>query len=181
MRHTLPFRPRLAGPDRAIARRIHLVEWNADFSEKQNENLRDELKSEWSRILKWIIDGAVAWRETGLNPPSSVLDSTQTYVEDEDTMGRWFDECVEEKQANTRLPPRLRSHVKIGTKTKASQKHHRRKRSAGGWPNKAMNEARKGWMASHAGFGIGYTSHGDSTNIPQTHPIPPLTNCASTM
>ena len=88
--------PRLAGVDKAISRRIHLVEWRQDFDDNPDMSLREKLKDEWPLILSWMIEGAVKWRKQGLNPPPCVAAATKSYLDDEDTLGQWFVESVQE-------------------------------------------------------------------------------------
>jgi len=45
--------------------------------------------------MQWLIDGALAYQEQGLNPPQAVLEATASYFEDEDTLAQWIAECCE--------------------------------------------------------------------------------------
>jgi len=44
----------------------------------------------------WCIDGAVAWKQAGLNPPECVRSATEEYFSEQDTTQRWLDECTED-------------------------------------------------------------------------------------
>ena len=88
--------PRLASVDKAISRRIHLVEWKQEFEVSADLSLRDRLKAEWPRILNWMINGAVKWRDEGLKPPACIAEATRTYLDAEDSYGQWFEDRVRE-------------------------------------------------------------------------------------
>ena len=61
--------------------------------EQINKNLADELKAEWPGILAWMIEGCLEWQRIGLCPPKAVTDATESYLESEDVLGEWIDEC----------------------------------------------------------------------------------------
>ena len=89
-------RPSFHGIDEAIRRRIHLVPFTVTIpAEERDPDLPEKLKKEWPAILRWAIDGCVAWQEQGLNPPEAVLAATSEYLEEEDAIGRWLEECTE--------------------------------------------------------------------------------------
>jgi putative DNA primase/helicase len=86
-------KPRLSTNDPALARRIHMVPFNAQVSsEHRNKHLGDDLKGEWPGILAWMLDGCEAWQQCGLDPPAAVIDATASYLSDEDTLQAWIDE-----------------------------------------------------------------------------------------
>jgi putative DNA primase/helicase len=39
-----------------------------------------------------MVEGCLLWQAEGLNPPKVVLDTTEDYLHDEDTAGRWLEE-----------------------------------------------------------------------------------------
>ncbi len=39
--------------------------------------------------------GSLAWKEMGLAPPESVLAATAEYLEGQDAVGAWIEECCE--------------------------------------------------------------------------------------
>ena len=45
--------------------------------------------------MRWIIKGAKEWNGIGLQPPRSVVDATDAYFEEEDTVTQWMDDMVE--------------------------------------------------------------------------------------
>jgi putative DNA primase/helicase len=87
-------RPGLRTVDEAIRRRMNLIKCAATISkEKVDTELAEKLKSEWPGILKWMIDGCVEWQSGGLKPPSAVTAATDEYLETEDVLGSWLEEC----------------------------------------------------------------------------------------
>lgn len=84
-------KPRIGVADEAIRRRIHLI----DFAEtippaERNPHLSAELRAEWPSILRWQLDGAIAWQEQGLNPPESVRASSKAYLDSQDEFSAWI-------------------------------------------------------------------------------------------
>jgi putative DNA primase/helicase len=97
-------RPRLRIVDKAIAGRLHIVPFLASFLPDSPERVKDmeeRLKPEWPAVLRWGIEGCLQWQERGLDPPSAVREASAEYLEGEDALGRWLDECCELKPAFT--------------------------------------------------------------------------------
>lgn len=89
-------KPALRIVDEAIRRRLHLIPFSVTIpSCERDPNLVTDLRHEWPGILKWAIDGCLAWQQQGLNPPKVVRSVTEDYLSAEDTLGRWIEErCV---------------------------------------------------------------------------------------
>jgi putative DNA primase/helicase len=88
-------KPSLRGVDEAIRRRLHLIPFTVTIPpEERDPGLFDRLKAGWPAILRWMINGCLAWQTGGLNPPGSVLAATKKYLAAEDTFERWRDECT---------------------------------------------------------------------------------------
>ena len=100
-------RPRLHNVDPAIRRRLFMVPFNVEFrGDRRDPKLKEKLQAELPGILRWIINGAVAWRRDGLNPPTSVIDTTADYFVDADQFQCWIDECCE-RDPNAKSPTAL--------------------------------------------------------------------------
>src|SRR5262249_1260479 len=69
-----------------------LITIPADELDKQ---LLENLKAEWPGILSWMIQGCLEWQSGGLQPPEAVQEATASYLEGEDTIGAWIDECCQ--------------------------------------------------------------------------------------
>jgi P4 family phage/plasmid primase-like protien len=86
-------KPSLRGVDEAIRRRFHLVPFTVTIPPAERDpSLADRLKTEWPGILQWAVDGLLEWQLTGLAPPRAVLDATDQYLSDQDTLGQWLEE-----------------------------------------------------------------------------------------
>lgn len=89
-------KPQLRTVDEAIRRRLHLIPFTVTITpEQQDHGLPDKLRAEWGGVLRWIIDGAVAWHSGGLRPPAAVVDATREYLTAEDTIAVWLDERMQ--------------------------------------------------------------------------------------
>jgi putative DNA primase/helicase len=90
-------KPGLRGVDEAIRRRIHLIPFAVTIPEGERDpSLFDKLKAEWPGILAWAIEGCLKWQSGGgLKPPAAVVDATAKYLEAEDTLNLWLEECCE--------------------------------------------------------------------------------------
>src|SRR3954453_15388182 len=89
-------KPSFKGVDEAIRRRVQLVPFLQNIpAEERDKNLPEKLKAEWPAILRWLIDGCLAWQREGLNPPQSVREASEEYLSAEDVLGQWLEErCV---------------------------------------------------------------------------------------
>lgn len=88
-------RPGLRSVDEAIRRRFHLVPFTVTIPlEERDDKLKEKLKAEWPGILAWALIGCMDWQEGGLSPPPAVLAATKAYLEAEDAMALWLEECT---------------------------------------------------------------------------------------
>ena len=85
-------RPRVDGGDDAIWRRLRLVPFEVSFRGREDRHLVDELDLELPGILRWAVEGCLAWREHGLGEPEAVKVATEQYREDEDVLGAFLAE-----------------------------------------------------------------------------------------
>lgn len=87
-------KPGLRSVDEAIRRRFNLIPFNVTIPpEERDLELGEKLKSEWPGILSWMIDGCTEWQRIGLAPPEAVRKATHAYLEAEDALTAWIDEC----------------------------------------------------------------------------------------
>ena len=86
-------KPTLRSVDEAIRRRINLLPFVLTIPESERDPmLGEKLKKEWPGILSWAIEGCLEWQRDGLNPPAIVQDATDSYLDEEDVLGRWLAE-----------------------------------------------------------------------------------------
>jgi putative DNA primase/helicase len=89
-------KPGLRSVDEAIRRRFNLIPFTVTIPpEERDKDLGDKLKAEWPGILQWMVDGCLAWQREGLNPPEAVTAATAAYLEAQDSLAAWLDECCE--------------------------------------------------------------------------------------
>jgi putative DNA primase/helicase len=87
-------KPSLRSVDEAIRRRFYLVPFTVTIPlEERDPHLTEKLKAEWAGILRWLIDGCLEWQRRGLDPPAAVRKATAAYLEEEDVVATWLDEC----------------------------------------------------------------------------------------
>jgi putative DNA primase/helicase len=91
-------RPNVRGNDHGIWRRIKLVPFRVQISEKEKDpDLGKKLWVERSGILNWAIKGCLEWQKHGLGDARAVVEATADYREDEDELGEFIDEmCCEQ-------------------------------------------------------------------------------------
>ena len=87
-------KPKVRGTDRGIWRRIHLIPFSASFEgASKDTSLPEKLHAELPGILNWALAGCLEWQRIGLDPPEEVKAATDQYRLDEDTIGKFIDEC----------------------------------------------------------------------------------------
>jgi putative DNA primase/helicase len=86
--------PALRTVNKAIAARFRRIPFLVTIADdKIDKHLDTKLKTEWSGILSWAIEGCLAWQRDGLKPPKAVIEATDKYLESQDVIGEWIDEC----------------------------------------------------------------------------------------
>jgi P4 family phage/plasmid primase-like protien len=93
--------PSFRGVDPAIRARVVLVPFTVRIPAKdRDEHLQDKLRAEAPAILRWAIDGCVAWEKTGLRPPKRVTEASDEYLDTEDLFGQFLADCLVEKSGD---------------------------------------------------------------------------------
>jgi putative DNA primase/helicase len=120
-------KPSLSSVDEAIRRRFHLVPFTVTIpKDERDPKLLEKLKAEWPGILAWATQGCLDWQSTGLNPPPVVTQASEAYFAEEDTVGRWIEECcgVDEiyKERVTELFDNWKRWAETGNERVGSQK-----------------------------------------------------------
>lgn len=88
-------KPTLRNVDDAARRRFNVVPFlNKPAAPKLD--LVETLQTEWPGILRWMIDGCLAWQNQGLDRPRAVLDATAEYFAEQDVLAQWVEECCEQ-------------------------------------------------------------------------------------
>jgi putative DNA primase/helicase len=121
------YRPRVAGTDDGIWRRLVLIPWNVTIPEgDQDKDLLSVLKKEADGILVWAIDGAMSWLVNGLMVPKVITDAVNQYRIEQDILGGFIEErCLLGSDlyvANTALYPTYVDFCKAAGENPLSQK-----------------------------------------------------------
>jgi putative DNA primase/helicase len=89
-------KPGLRSVDEAIRRRFHLIPFDVTIGpHERDETLPEKLKDEWPGILAWAIKGCLAWHAGGLHPPAVVRAATDAYLDGQDALRAWLEECCD--------------------------------------------------------------------------------------
>jgi putative DNA primase/helicase len=94
-------KPALRNIDEAMRRRLHLIPFTLTVPpEKRDKLLSTKLLQERDGILAWALQGCLDWQRDGLKPPKCVVDATDEYFDEEDTIGEFLEEeCQLHSQA----------------------------------------------------------------------------------
>ena len=84
-------KPALRGVDHSTRRRFNIVPFTRRPAEP-DRTLTEKLVAERPAILRWMIDGCVAWQRDGLGAPAAVTAATAGYFDAQDYFGRWIGE-----------------------------------------------------------------------------------------
>ena len=83
--------PKLKSVGHSMRRRIQLLE--LDYVPKNPDpDLEDKIAREHEAILAWMLEGARDWLRYGLMTPRSVVNATDSYFEEQDSLGTWLNE-----------------------------------------------------------------------------------------
>ncbi|MBT9152208.1 MAG: hypothetical protein DDT35_00422 [Firmicutes bacterium] len=89
-------KPQVKGTDLAIWSRLHLVPFNVSYPDgdpRQDKKLPEKLEQEVSGILRWAVEGCLAWQRQGLGTPPEVKAATEAYRAEMDVFGPFFADC----------------------------------------------------------------------------------------
>src|SRR5262249_25676534 len=89
-------KPVIRGTDDAIWRGLRLVPFDVTIPEaEQDRRLLDKLQAERPGILRWAVEGCLAWQRDGLGTPDEVREATASYSDEMDYRADFFAEhCV---------------------------------------------------------------------------------------
>ena len=100
------YKPIIKGQDNGIWRRVLLMPYLARFGSPEevaagwahfvkDTRVAERLKTELQGVLTWIVEGARAWFQDGLQPPDAVLAASRDYQAEHDRVGQFINECCE--------------------------------------------------------------------------------------
>jgi putative DNA primase/helicase len=84
--------PSLRNVDDAARRRFNIVAFT-NKPATPDRDLEAKLRAEWPAILRWMIEGCLAWQRNGLIRPQVVVEATDEYFEQQDSIRQWIEEC----------------------------------------------------------------------------------------
>ncbi len=89
-------KPAIRGSDHGIWRRIRMIPFVVTIpDDRQDKALPEKLQAESSGILRWAVDGCLAWQRDGLGLPASVKTATNEYRSEMDAIEQFIeDRCV---------------------------------------------------------------------------------------
>jgi putative DNA primase/helicase len=68
----------------------------ADKFRKKDPKLHEKLAKYRPGILRWIVEGALDWKENGLKPPQQVFDHVNRLVKENDFLGNFIEDCCDQ-------------------------------------------------------------------------------------
>jgi putative DNA primase/helicase len=70
---------------------MRLVPWTVTIPQAERDTaLPEKLRAELPGILRWAVEGCMAWQRQGLGAPSAVRQATDDYRGENDTLGEFF-------------------------------------------------------------------------------------------
>jgi putative DNA primase/helicase len=89
-------KPRLQVVDEAMRSRLKLIPFTVTIHPSERDpDLGKKLMEEVPRILRWMIDGCLAWQASGLGNAEAVGEASGDYFHDQDKLAYWLDERTE--------------------------------------------------------------------------------------
>src|SRR5262249_23011383 len=87
--------PELENPnDPALINRAHPIYFaNTIPREKQDKQLPEKLKAEYSGILRWMVEGFSLWKKEGLEKPAGVEAALKRWREDSNSVAKFIYDC----------------------------------------------------------------------------------------
>ena len=87
--------PEISGTDKGIWRRIRKIPFTVEIPEEEQRPLDEMLamfESERSGILRWAVEGCLAWQKDGLAEPEEITTATEEYQADSDIVQRFLED-----------------------------------------------------------------------------------------
>ena len=106
-------KPQIRGTDEGIWRRIRMIPFTQFIPENERDKeLPDKLLRELPGILRWAVDGCLAWQLVGLGIPDEVKAATEGYKAEMDTVGAFLEDlCIVNPLAKTKVSELYKRYV----------------------------------------------------------------------
>jgi putative DNA primase/helicase len=92
--------PRVRDTSPGFWRRLRVVPFDVAFEGREDRDLSRALRAEAPGILRWLVDGCLAWQRAGLGEPQTVRAATADYRSGEDVVGCWLADCARTERAS---------------------------------------------------------------------------------
>lgn len=99
-------RPQIKGSDAGIWRRVRLVPWETAPSTPDTA-LAETLAREAPGILRWAIEGCLAWQRDGLGSAGKIDQATAAYRHEQDVLASFLADCTHAAPAAQCSSPEL--------------------------------------------------------------------------
>ena len=87
--------PQIATVDDAMRRRLCMVPFN-NKPATPDKTLPAQLRDQAGGILRWAMEGFEKWAKAGgLKPPEKILQATKAYLDEQDIVGAWLQDCCQ--------------------------------------------------------------------------------------
>lgn len=87
-------RPRIRENTKAVWRRVRLVPFTVVIPDSEvDDKLTEKLRDEGPAVLKWLVDGCLAWQKHGIGEAEAVKKATAGYRDESDPLGKFIQEC----------------------------------------------------------------------------------------
>ncbi|MBX5221430.1 hypothetical protein HJC04_14045 [Rhizobium sp. NLR8a] len=140
-------KPSLRSVDEAIRRRFNLIPFTVTIPpEERDETLTEKLREEWPGILAWAIEGCLEWQRIGLSPPRAVTEATAHYLDAEDALSAWIEDCCQRDpqafEGTIPLYASWKNWAERSGETAGSQKRFKQALEARGFKSDRINKMR---------------------------------------
>jgi putative DNA primase/helicase len=145
-------KPVVRGTDHGTWRRIKLIPFTATIQESAKDpELLDKLKAEWPGILRWAVEGCLAWQRDGLGEPNEVTEATAEYRGEQDLLAGFIAEvCFVHVEAKAQTSVLYERYQEWSGDRETSQKAFTRAMEAKGY----LSEAGHGNRRFYKGIGL---------------------------
>ena len=111
--------------DAATWRRIRIIPWEVVIPEEERDGTLQQrlLAQESSGILRWIVEGAIAWQQEGLGLPDVARQAHDSYRFDEDPVEQFITACIDRVPENRKDAGRTIASIYAAYEYWCSQEH----------------------------------------------------------
>jgi putative DNA primase/helicase len=164
---------------------LKLIPFIVSFEGQENKKLKEELLKELPGILAWAVRGCLEWQKQGLGTPPAVLEATEEYRQESDTLAQFIsDRCTVDSSATVSSGVLWEAYLEWAATrdvqpvsrsefAKDLQRHDFEQTTLGHNKTRAWKgiEVRKGHSATEA-TSEGKNQEEDPLDLPATGPVP---------